>query len=156
MTAQKKAPPGEGGKLTLKQEAFAQAYIETGNASEAYRRAYDAENMTQNSIAVQACKMLDSPKIALRVDELRANAQERHEVTVDSLIRELEEARIAASTTERPQASAMVAATMGKAKILGFIVDKQDNTSSDGSMTPRSTLSDKAVGVIMDKLKTIV
>ena len=105
MTAQKKAPPGEGGKLTLKQEAFAQAYIETGNASEAYRRAYNAENMAQNSIAVQACKMLNIPKIALRVDELRANAQERHEVTVDSLIRELEEARIAASTAERPQAS---------------------------------------------------
>ena len=27
--------------LTPKQEAFACAYVETGNASEAYRRAYD-------------------------------------------------------------------------------------------------------------------
>ncbi|MHA0947931.1 terminase small subunit [Enterobacter ludwigii] len=26
--------------LTIKQEAFCQAYIETGNASEAYRRGY--------------------------------------------------------------------------------------------------------------------
>lgn len=156
MTAQKKAPPGEGGKLTLKQEAFAQAYIETGNASEAYRRAYSTGQMKPESIVVEASKLLSSPKVSIRVLELQDQALKRHEVTVDSLIRELEEARIAASTTERPQASAMVAATMGKAKILGFIVDKQDNTSSDGSMTPRSTLSDKAVGVIMDKLKTIV
>ena len=34
-------------KLTIKQEAFARAYVETGNASEAYRRAYNAENMQQ-------------------------------------------------------------------------------------------------------------
>ena len=31
--------------LTPKQEAFCLAYMETGNASEAYRRAYDADNM---------------------------------------------------------------------------------------------------------------
>ena len=41
-------------KLTAKQEAFARAYVETGNASEAYRRAYNAENMKQESIAVRA------------------------------------------------------------------------------------------------------
>lgn len=29
-------------RLTPKQEAFAQAYVETGNASGAYRRAYNA------------------------------------------------------------------------------------------------------------------
>lgn len=31
--------------LTIKQEAFCQAYIETGNASEAYRTAYAADKM---------------------------------------------------------------------------------------------------------------
>lgn len=36
--------------LTQKQEAFALAYFETGNASEAYRRAYNAENMKPESI----------------------------------------------------------------------------------------------------------
>ena len=45
-------------KLTIKQEAFARAYVETGNASEAYRRAYNAENMKQESIAVRACELL--------------------------------------------------------------------------------------------------
>ena len=128
----KKAPSSEGGKLTPKQEAFAQAYIETGNASEAYRRAYSAGKMKPETIAVEASKLLSSHKVSIRVIELQDQALKRHEVTVDSLIRELEEARVMASTGERPQASAMVAATMGKAKILGFIVEKNEHTGKNG------------------------
>ena len=41
-------------KLTIKQEAFARAYVETGNASEAYRLAYDAARMKPEVIAVKA------------------------------------------------------------------------------------------------------
>ena len=40
-------------KLTPKQEAFVLAYIETGNASEAYRRAYNAENMSERSFTTK-------------------------------------------------------------------------------------------------------
>ena len=39
-------------KLTPKQERFCQVYIETGNASEAYRAAYNAEKMKPESVAV--------------------------------------------------------------------------------------------------------
>lgn len=35
---------------TIKQDAFAMAYIETGNASEAYRRTYDAGNMAPHTL----------------------------------------------------------------------------------------------------------
>lgn len=57
----------------------------------------------------------------------------RHDLTVGDLLAELEEARQAALGAENPQSSAAVAATMGKAKILGL--DKQiiDHRSSDGS-----------------------
>ena len=48
-------------------------------------------------------------------------------MTIISLfIRELEEARTAALTAESPQSSAAVAATMGKAKVLGMLVDKSE------------------------------
>ena len=47
----------------------------------------------------------------------------RHVMTVGDLLKELEEARQAALGAENPQSSAAVAATMGKAKILGL--DKQ-------------------------------
>lgn len=112
--------------LTPKQEAFALAYVETGNASEAYRRAYAAEKMKAEAIHVNASKLLASAKVALRVKELHAKVVERHEITVDDILRELEEARAYAMTGERPQASAMVAATMGKAKVMGLILDKVD------------------------------
>lgn len=127
-------------KLTIKQEAFARAYVETGNASEAYRRAYNAENMKQESIAVRACELLAHSNVSVMVKQLKAQAADRHAVTVDSLVKELEEARIAALTAESPQSAAAVSATMGKAKLMGL--DKQilDLKSSDGSMTPRAAL----------------
>lgn len=125
--------------LTIKQEAFCQAYIETGNASEAYRTAYAADKMKPEAIHVQASKLQDNPKIALRLNELQGEIKQRHNVTVDSLLAELEEARQKALSAETPQSSAAVAATMGKAKLVGL--DKQivDHTSSDGSMTPKPT-----------------
>ena len=127
-------------KLTIKQEAFARAYVETGNASEAYRRAYNAENTKQEIVAVRACELLAHSKVSVIVQQLKDQAAKRHAVTVDSLVNELEEARIAALGAENPQSAAAVAATMGKAKILGM--DKQilDLKSSDGSMTPRAAL----------------
>jgi len=42
--------------LTPKQEAFACAYVETGNASEAYRRVYQPKKMGQKAITVEAIR----------------------------------------------------------------------------------------------------
>ena len=53
--------------LTPKQEAFCQAYIETGNASEAYRTAYAADRMKPEAVHVQAFKLQGLADIALRV-----------------------------------------------------------------------------------------
>ena len=57
------------------------------------------------------------------LDQIRKEHSKRHNITVDSLLLELEEARQAAFEGERPQVSAAVSATMGKAKLLGL--DKQ-------------------------------
>ncbi|MFC4924723.1 terminase small subunit [Delftia deserti] len=118
--------------LTIKQEAFALAYVETGNASEAYRRSYNAENMKPAVIAVKASELLANGNVAVRVAALQASHVERHEITVSDLIRELEEARVAASTSEKPKAAAMVAATMGKAKLLGLVTDRQELSGKYG------------------------
>lgn len=109
--------------LTPKQEKFCQLYIELGDASAAYRGAYNAENMKAVTVNRKAKFMLDQGKIGARVAELKAEIKERHKITVDDLIAELEEARQAALGQSNPQGSAAVAATMGKAKLLGM--DKQ-------------------------------
>lgn len=75
--------------LTLKQESFARFYIETGCASEAYRRAYNAKGMQPEAIHVEACETLKNPKVSLRVAELQAELAERHNVTADRIIVEL-------------------------------------------------------------------
>ena len=120
--------------LTPKQENFCLAYLETGNASEAYRRSYNAQNMKPESINVNACKLLSDAKIAQRLDELRAPVIAKAQLTVEDLLRELEEARRLAIDTEQP--SPAVSATMGKAKLLGLDKLVVDNISSDGSMSP--------------------
>jgi phage terminase small subunit len=111
--------------LTLKQEAFAMAYVENGgNASEAYRIAYDVREGTKpETIWQAACRILNDSKVAARVEELKQDLREKHKVTVEALILELEEARQAALQAETPQTSAAVSATMGKAKLAGL--DKQ-------------------------------
>ena len=114
-------------KLTVKQEAFCLAYIETGNASEAYRRSYDVQDMKPVSINRKAKELIDNGKITARVAELQQSLVKRHEVTVDSLMLELEEARMAAMGASNPQSAAAVAATMGKAKLAGLLVDRVGN-----------------------------
>jgi len=122
-------------KLTPKQENFCLAYLETGNASEAYRRAYDASKMSEQVLYNEAAKLLNNRKISVRLEELRKPIMERHAITVDDLLAELEEARRLALETEAPAPA--VSATMGKAKLLGY--DKQliDVTSEGKSIAPK-------------------
>jgi phage terminase small subunit len=72
-------------KLTPKQERFVQAYIETGNATEAYRQAYDAKYMKDSTISVKASELLGNGKITVRLEALNEYHQERHDITVDTL-----------------------------------------------------------------------
>lgn len=119
-------------------EKFSQVFIETGNASEAYRQAFPESKMKDRSLHVEACRYLKNPSVSLMIQQLREQHRERHNVTVDDLIEELEEARQAGFEFE--SASAMVSATMGKAKLLGL--DKQliDITSNGDSINRPSII----------------
>lgn len=125
--------------VTEQQEKFAQAFVETGNASESYRRSYNSGKMAKATINRKASELLDNGAVTARIASLRQVHTKRHNVTVDSLIAELEEARIAALTADTVQASAATGATMGKAKLLGL--DKQLIELS-GEVGIRKTLDD--------------
>lgn len=125
--------------LTEKQEAFCRAFVETGNASEAYRRSYDAKNMGQNTIAVKASEMLNKDNISVRLQQLREVHQKRHAITVDTLLEKLNKVYTVALAAETPQSSAAVQAVMGQAKLLGL--DKQLIELS-GEVGIRKTLDD--------------
>ncbi|QPB42213.1 terminase small subunit [Rodentibacter haemolyticus] len=146
------------GKLTPKQEKFCQLYIELGNASEAYRQAYDCSKMTTKTINEEAVKLLNNPKITPRVEELQNEHKQRHNLTVDQVISDLIEYRdicmgrkplkltTVVKNNQEGTANAVdtecfvfEASGANKAfellgKHLGMFTQKVDMTSSDGSM----------------------
>lgn len=109
--------------LTPKQEAFALVYVETSNASEAYRQSYNVgENTKPETIWRKACEVLANGKVGARVAKLQLAAQERTLVTVESITKELEAARKKADDLDNP--GAMTGAIMGKAKVNGLLIEK--------------------------------
>ena len=138
--------------VTEKQEKFCQKYIELGNASEAYRQSYNASKMPPESIHVKANEVTKNVNVALRIEELRKRHLKRHDVTVDSLVGELEEARAIALHTE--QASAAVSATMGKAKLHGLLVDnvKAELSGKDGKPIEWREVSDDEINARIAEL----
>ena len=64
-------------KLTDKQQMFVLKYVINGNnASEAYRYAYDCADMKDESINVEASKLLKNPKVSLWIEQANANVQQ--------------------------------------------------------------------------------
>lgn len=88
-----------------------QSYVDAG-----YKHDYGAASRLSRNVKIQE-----------RVKELQERAAIRVEWDIKDAISELEEARIAAKIADTVQASAMINATMGKAKLLGLVVDKQDS-----------------------------
>ena len=111
--------------LTLKQEKFCRVFIEMGNASEAYRRAYATENMKPETVWRTAKELLDNPKVTARIEDLQEAHAERHNITIDILTEELNAMLNLAMKNGNPAAG--VSAIMGKAKIHGFLTMDRPN-----------------------------
>lgn len=77
--------------LTIKQEKFLLKYFECGNATEAYKHAYNATKMKDESIWVRASELLNDSKVTVRLKELREEAQAKSEWNVQRLIKHHEE-----------------------------------------------------------------
>ena len=75
--------------LTKKQEAFALAYLESGNARQAYATAGYSQGSSLTTQQKEASKLLRHPMVIRRISELQAIARRRAEtdygVTVDRL-----------------------------------------------------------------------
>ncbi|MDX8483162.1 terminase small subunit [Mesorhizobium sp. VK24D] len=103
-------------------ERFAQGLAKGLSGKAAYVEA--GYRSTGNAAEVGAAKLVRNDKIAARVAELQARQVRRLDVTVESIVAELEEARAAA--LDHKQLAAAVAASLGKAKLLGLIVDRAE------------------------------
>jgi phage terminase small subunit len=75
--------------LTIKQEAFCQAYIRLGDKSAAYREAYNTSKMKSESINVKAVHLSNEVKISTRIEELRKEIKEDNKVTISEVLNTL-------------------------------------------------------------------
>lgn len=76
------------GKLTIKQEKFAQGLFAGLSQREAYKQAYDAKNMTDKQIDEEACKLAANPKVSQRLSNLKGELKNRNMVTVERVMAE--------------------------------------------------------------------
>lgn len=81
--------------LTAKQEAFCQGIADGLGQADAYRAAYDAEGMKDNTIYPLASKLMKNSKVAARIAELRESVQEKQlwsrEMSVKALVQAYKE-----------------------------------------------------------------
>lgn len=80
-------------RLTPKQEKYVQGLIQGLTQREAYKRAYNAKNMSNNSIDREASLLLKNPKVSQRYEELHTkllkSAEETTLVTAEKVIKEI-------------------------------------------------------------------
>lgn len=112
-------------KLTQKQEAFANKYVECGNASEAYRHAFAPETATNESIWSMASRALADIKVQSRVMELQQAARERSIVSVQAQTARLQKLSSQAEGYDTaPGVTAAISAEKEINKLNGLIVDR--------------------------------
>src|SRR5262245_51315261 len=136
----------------LRHEAFAQAifigifrpdlYPTHGSAYNA--AGYRAKNARKPGGAAEAnaSRLLKNAKIA----ELQQEAAQDAKETVDKCVQELNQLR--GDSHSYKAYGAAVSAVMGKAKLLGFITDKTDNTHRQAGFENAKSMRDIGIGLL--------
>ena len=74
-------------KLRPKQEKFCNLYIETSNASEAYRKVYSCKGSSDKTVWEAASKLVS--KLSPRIQELQSELRKKSNITKDRVLEEL-------------------------------------------------------------------
>ena len=115
-------------RLTQKQEKFVQEYITNGgNATQAYKTAYDCDNMKSAVINVKAIELLKNGKVSVRLQEHKEKLQKKFFYTTEQSFNKLEELQSLATAKANIQAA--LKAEELKGKLLGLYVEKHQIVS---------------------------
>lgn len=132
-------------ELTPRQQRFVQEYLQDHNGTQAAIRAgYSAKTAKQ-----QGSRLLAEPHIQAAVRAGQQKVAKKAEISVDSLMAELEQARELA--LKEKQASAAVTATMGKGKLAGLLVEKHKHSGAIGTYNLKDLSDDD-----LDQLERIL
>lgn len=127
--------------LTQKQEAFALAYINTGNASEAYRQAYNVKTGKAESVHECACRVFRNVKVASRIKELQTMAAEQSVYTLSEHLTRLKE--LSEKSEAEAKFSEAIKAEELRGRASGFYTDKVEHSGGVGvNMTVDRTVAE--------------
>ena len=120
-------------QLTPKQAKFVAGVIELDNYSAAYRQAYDVTTGTAKTVAINAHRLANQhTRIAPILQKAKQRMADNAEVTAQTILEELEEARKLAIKSEQPGAA--VSASAHKAKLLGLNApERREQVNIDGT-----------------------
>lgn len=124
--------------INPRHERFAREYIKCGVAARAYLAA-GYKPTTRHSLDTSASDLLRHPEVKRLLTLHRVRAMKRTDITVDTLLSDLEADRALAHG--EGQGSAAVQATMAKARLLGLIVDRKE-TGKPGEFEGLQTAAD--------------
>lgn len=136
--------------LMPKQESFCLKYLETGNASEAYRFAYDASRMKPTTVNRTAKELLDNPKIAARLAELRKPVIEKAQMTLEQHLDDLKRLRDSAWASEKYGPAIQAEIARGKAS--GYYIERVEK----GNPGDFDKLDDKELDIEIDKTQRAI
>jgi phage terminase small subunit len=107
--------------LTKKQEAFARAYVEIGNARQAYAKAGYSQGSSLTTQQKEAHKLLHNPKVAPRIHELQAIARRRAEADYAVTVDRLTDMLMDTYSSDETRPAGKLRAIIGLAKLHGLI-----------------------------------
>ena len=114
--------------MTSKQESFAQAIVDGFPQVDAYKRAYNSENMDPSTVYQEASRVANNRKVAARIEELRdlvtIAVTEKRAWDLERLVDEAEINMAGAREDRQWSAANGSLTTIGKAT--GLLVDKMD------------------------------
>lgn len=114
-------------ELTAKQMKFCERVLAGDNLSDAYRAAYDAENMSSPAIWVAASRLRGSTKLALWLDAARSETLTDHSCTLLAHLKELE--RLKSIAIRTGNVGAAVQAEQLRGKVAGHYVERHENVT---------------------------
>ena len=113
--------------LNPRQEAFIGHIVKGCSNRQAYQKVYAVGDRVADA---NAARMLAEARVKSRLAELQAKAADKAAVTAETIAAELDAAYMLAF--DNKQAAACVAASLGKAKLFGLLIDKsQVETARD-------------------------
>jgi phage terminase small subunit len=111
-------------ELTTRQESFAQAIVKGSNQADAYRLAYSADKMKDETIWSNASRLVIDKKVQARIKKLRQPSVNKASLTLDKHLNDLLILREKATNDEKWSSAIQAETVRGKAA--GLHIEKVD------------------------------